>query len=379
MTLPGSYWKILAYYLETLIPFYIQSSTVCCDIVMSDPPDPRELTKLRRRRGVVRASLTRLESRVQELERLSDQPSTVDYAKHLAEKLETLDAEFKSHHLQLIDMIGEDDDDTLEKEQDVLDNYDDQVTDVSIRLKRLYSVTVSPTMADHLKLFSRKLIHLKGNITSVRDTIETLPADHDDMALLEEYQAQLLDYKTILTAIQTELLSVDDQDEVSDQLILYSELEGILFECSHNIRRLVKSCPGLSTARTSGHVNSGVRLPKLDVPTFDGGILHWKQFWEQFCVSVHDRTSLTDAEKLVYLQHALKGGSAKAVIEGLSQSGEQYSEAVQCLVSRFDRPRLIHQTHVMMILETPQLRDGNGKELRRLHDCTTWFNNTSAP
>ena len=40
----------------------------------------------------------------------------------------------------------------------------------------------------------------------------------------------------------------------------------------------------------SAHLNAtasvtdgkGVRLPKLDIPTFDGDVLHWAQFWEQF-------------------------------------------------------------------------------------------------
>ena len=34
----------------------------------------------------------------------------------------------------------------------------------------------------------------------------------------------------------------------------------------------------------------------------------------------------------------------------------------------YDRPRLIHQSHLCMILEASQLKDGSGKELRRLHD-----------
>lgn len=55
----------------------------------------------------------------------------------------------------------------------------------------------------------------------------------------------------------------------------------------------------------------GVKLPKLDVPTFNGNILNWRSFWEQFSVSVHSRTALSDAEKLVYLRHAVKDGSAK--------------------------------------------------------------------
>ena len=111
-----------------------------------------------------------------------------------------------------------------------------------------------------------------------------------------------------------------------------------------------------------------VRLPKLKVPTFDSNVLNWTTFWEQFSVSVHSRTNISDTEKLVYLQQALKDGTAKHAIEGLSRTGDHYSEAVECLQQRYDRPRLIHRTHVQTIVETPPLKEGTGKELRRLHD-----------
>ena len=52
----------------------------------------------------------------------------------------------------------------------------------------------------------------------------------------------------------------------------------------------------------------------------------------------------------------------------LSHSGENYDDAVKCLKARYDHPRLIHSTHVQMIIDTPPLKEGNGKELRRLHD-----------
>ena len=70
----------------------------------------------------------------------------------------------------------------------------------------------------------------------------------------------------------------------------------------------------------------------------------------------------------MYLQHALKDGSARSAFEGLSRSGEHYAEAVKCLESRYDHPRLIHQMHVRKICEVASLKDGNGKELRHLHD-----------
>ena len=53
-----------------------------------------------------------------------------------------------------------------------------------------------------------------------------------------------------------------------------------------------------------------MKLRKLDVPTFNGNILNWKQLWEQFAVSVHDCSNLSNAEKLVYVQQAIKDGPA---------------------------------------------------------------------
>ena len=56
------------------------------------------------------------------------------------------------------------------------------------------------------------------------------------------------------------------------------------------------------------------------------------------------------------------------MIEGLSRSGEDYTVAIDCLKARYNRPRLIHQTHVKCIVDFPSLKDGNGKELCKLHD-----------
>ena len=143
-------------------------------------------------------------------------------------------------------------------------------------------------------------------------------------------------------------------------------LEGMIFDDSLKLKRMLKALEKASISSSSD--NQGVKLPKIDVPVFTGNILHWKMFWEQFSVAVHTRTSISNAEKLVYLRHSVKDGSAKNVIEGLSRSGDHYAEAVECLRARYDRPRLIYQTHVKRILDVTALKDGSGKELRHLHD-----------
>ena len=74
----------------------------------------------------------------------------------------------------------------------------------------------------------------------------------------------------------------------------------------------------------------GVRLPKLDVPTFNGDILNQRTFKEQFCIAIHDCTHFSDGEKLAYLRHALKYSTALGTIEELSRFGDHYAEAVKC-------------------------------------------------
>ena len=154
-------------------------------------------------------------------------------------------------------------------------------------------------------------------------------------------------------------------------------LEEVLFECLSTIRKLLKPYHN-STTTTAGTSadRSGVKLPKIDVLMFDGDILQWKQFWEQYCISVHDCTNLTDSEKMVYLRHPLKNGSAKAIIQGLAQSGEQYAEATKCLVFRFDRSQLIHHwsTRLTWGWSSISLNDMMGVK-RSWRDCMTQSNN----
>ena len=64
---------------------------------------------------------------------------------------------------------------------------------------------------------------------------------------------------------------------------------------------------------------------------------------------------------------ALKDGTTKGVIEGLLRSGDFYSEAIENLRSRYYRPRLPHPTHVK-IIDTPALKDCNGKQVHHLYD-----------
>ena len=306
------------------------------------------IANIKRRRGVARASLTRLSNRVKELEHESRDPKTPDLAERMAVKLSELDTDFRAQHHALIDLI--EGDEALERQQETLDAHDDLVTELSVRIKQIISASSPSAINSSRRALSRKLIHIQKSIDSIASFVtDTSTAADTDVCLLRQYIEKAADINCDLAKVRDDLhhLDVDDTDELFGQ---QERLEGQVFDCSVNMKKLLFSVPASSVTSTPSSDGKGVKLPKLDVPKFDGEILNWRSFWEQFCISVHDRTNLSDAEKLVYLQQSLKGGSAKSTIEGLSRSGDNYAEAVGCLQSRYDRPRLIHKAHVSMIL-----------------------------
>ena len=78
--------------------------------------------------------------------------------------------------------------------------------------------------------------------------------------------------------------------------------------------------------RPAASESTATKLPKLELPTLNGDILQWKNFWELFCISVRDRPSIPK-EKLMYLQNAIKDKSANnSLIAGLTKSCDHYDE-----------------------------------------------------
>ena len=91
------------------------------------------------------------------LESAIDQPTTHDSARQLSAKLKEYDAEFKTAHLSLVDLI--DDEDGLKGEQAALDSHEDFVASLVIRIDALLACVESSAgiKIDERKLLSRRL------------------------------------------------------------------------------------------------------------------------------------------------------------------------------------------------------------------------------
>ena len=82
-----------------------------------------------------------------------------------------------------------------------------------------------------------------------------------------------------------------------------------------------------------------MKLPKLHLPTFNGNLLGWQEFWDIFDSSIHQR-SLSNVVKFSYLKNSLRGEAASAV-SGISVTDGNYSIAIALLKEKFGRKEAV--------------------------------------
>jgi len=153
-----------------------------------------DLPTLRRRRGTVKASITKLTTKVAELEARDSDPSVIGHAQQLLKRLETLDANFKTHQLAIIDIQDEG---QLGAEQETLDKHDDDVTELSVRLQALSVPQVQMPAATGTALLpdrtviERRLAQLQARLTAVNGDVRRLTGDPNEVHMVYLYQEQL--------------------------------------------------------------------------------------------------------------------------------------------------------------------------------------------
>ena len=118
-----------------------------------------------------------------------------------------------------------------------------------MRGRALQSAT--PTFDDRkASTSSRKLSHLEKGLNQTHEVILDLTSDPSDHFLLEQNQEQLSDYKRDLVYVYEEPLALE-VGENDERLTLHSRLEKLLFQCSHQLKKLLGSHLSEPTSVTS--------------------------------------------------------------------------------------------------------------------------------
>ena len=333
------------------------------------------IASARRRRGILRGRLTRIERDIAKLEakeELAQQDQRK--AERLMEQLKDNDTEFEQRHLEVLNFVKEDDQDTVDQEEALFDEHVNRVAEFIERLEAFEFPDKTPstptTAPDSSSKLVKRLRYIDQQKEATAKSMHSPPVGTEAHPKLwiQKCQKDTNALSAQLAGLIGEILALPEEDTalLTNATTIQGAMSELDFEAGRQLY-LLEETPKVSEA----HLEPTVELPKFSVPTFDGDVLNWAVFWEQFQTAIHTNKKLHEAQKLAYLRDAVEKGPAKKVIQGLSHSAGTYLEAVKCLQQRYDRPRFIHQKHVKTIVEAPTVKTGTGRELRQLHDLVS--------
>ena len=177
-----------------------------------------------------------------------------------------------------------------------------------------------------------------------------------------------------LKTINTEILDLLDENDslITNEIAESSEHRDKVNEYIVKIDDILEnnssdeSVSNLSISSKSSKTDSHrVRLPKLEVSRFNGNILSFRGFWDQFNATIHSSNDLSDIEKFTYLKSLLTNSAAE-LISGLSLSDTNYVKAIDLLRDRFGNSQTLIAAHMDTLVKFPKVRNISDVERLRL-------------
>ncbi|XP_035917815.1 uncharacterized protein LOC118515238, partial [Anopheles stephensi] len=108
-----------------------------------------------------------------------------------------------------------------------------------------------------------------------------------------------------------------------------------------------------STMNTTGRSSAvNVRLPKIELPTFDGDSTKWLTFRDRFVAMIDSSADIPNIMKLQYLLSSLKG-DAGLLFEHTTLTADNYDVTWTALLKRYDNPRTLVREYYRKIHHLP--------------------------
>lgn len=117
-----------------------------------------------------------------------------------------------------------------------------------------------------------------------------------------------------------------------------------------------------------------IKLPRLDLPKFDGQAINWASFRDQFKTTIHNREGLEKVSKFQYLKSCIT--DPHSPIQHLQITEEGYENAWKLVLERYEDKRFIVDSHLHALLTAKKMTCEDYEQLVSLDD--TFLLNISA-
>ena len=183
---------------------------------------------------------------------------------------------------------------------------------------------------------------------------------------------ELTEGNTISEEIEAEKSRIDDNDLRIKTTIKALEM------AKERIEQAADAAPRQPQTVTEDNQQtstSGLKLPKLSLPTFTGKYSEWTPFSDTFNSTVDSNRTLSNIQKLHYLKSSLKDEPAR-LLSHFPTSSANYEVAKKLLQDRYANKQMIIHTHPEAIFDFRPIKEESPDQLRKL--ISNFMENTMA-
>lgn len=234
--------------------------------------------------------------------------------------------------------------------------------------------TDNTTDSAELKSLILKRGQIKAKITRFKTFIDSITEDSNFTELkkrIEKLDLIFNEFENIQTQIEEHDSSERQETERDSFESLYYEVAAKGEDLVHTYTPVRSSSSTSSSTSnqcsTSNAPQIKVKLPSIDLPSFNGRYEDWLSFSETFQALIHKNEALSDVQRLHYLKSSLKG-DASQVLQSLELIASNYTVAWSLLEDRFKNEKIIIQKHVQSLFDLPSVDKDTNFGLRQLLD-----------
>lgn len=229
-----------------------------------------------------------------------------------------------------------------------------------------------PTKQQQLTSGLARREQLKARLSRFEAFLSNLSSQPDSRIQLESRLEAIKDVWSDFDNIQSNIEALDtstdstiDQEErtVFDDRYFHA----IATAKAHIQSYEPKTNASLGPSPQSCNSQTSVRLPQLNLPTFNGSYDQWNQFRDTFDALINQNTTLSKVQRFYYLQSSLKD-VASQVIHSLQLTEQNYDLAWQLLTERYENKRAIVQAHIKGIFDLQPITKESHASLRTFLD-----------
>lgn len=218
--------------------------------------------------------------------------------------------------------------------------------------------------------FKKQRKALRSQVTKILGKENTL-IESEDIIKIQVYKEQLLEKKQDLRQIDKEIMDItkDTDDEMEKEyeisesynekiLEVIKRVEVILKEKEKKKEKSQEILKIPNTSEEDKKRTFSARLPKVELPFFEGDINKWYAFWQIFEANIHQREDLSIIEKLTYLLSLLRGEPSR-IVSGFAATAENYMDVIKILQQNYGQKSRIEELNVKRILNMKPVSNAN--------------------